>query len=306
MVIPAYKPDEKLLGVIRDLKSAGVERILVVNDGSGPAYDSVFREVENCACELLVHDVNRGKGAALKTAFQSLLDEGCGDVICTADADGQHLPKDILACLTEAQANSGALVLGGRGFTVAEFAERFDAVAAINAGGFVDDGGMGDGSTPDSLVVFEGAFYSAGRGTGQGFVGLDSEHRLHVGIKTVQEIRDADIQYGVCFGPVLIRDGAITDESRMQSEVNPRSAIGQREDGTILLLVVAGRQVASLGATILDMARVMADYGAVNACNLDGGTSSLMWYDGAYLNRGPLLAKPRPVPDAIIVLPEGG
>lgn len=117
MVIPAYKPDEKLPGVIRDLKSAGVERILVVNDGSGPAFESVFREVEALGCTLLVHEVNRGKGAALKTAFRRLSEEGCRDVICTADADGQHLPKDIIACLKEAEEHPGALVLGGRGFT---------------------------------------------------------------------------------------------------------------------------------------------------------------------------------------------
>ena len=64
--------------------------------------------------------------------------------------------------------------------------------------------------------------------------------------------------------------------------------------------------MASLGATILDMAEIMADYGAVNACNLDGGTSSLLWYNGAYLNRCTLLTRPRPVPDAFVVLPEGG
>ena len=50
----------------------------------------------------------------------------------------------------------------------------------------------------------------------------------------------------------------------------------------------------------------MADYGAVNACNLDGGSSSLLWYDGAYLNLGPLMRRPRPVPDAFLVLKEGG
>ena len=190
---------------------------------------------------------------------------------------------------------------GGRGFTVGDLAERFEAVAGINAGGFLDEGGMGSGAYPDSLVVFEGEIYFGARGTGRGFVGLDREHRLHVGIRSVQEILDADIQYGVYFGPVLIRDGVMSDPAELASEVNPRSAVGQREDGAILLLVVDGRQAASLGATTQDLADIMADYGAVNACNLDGGSSSR-----AYLNLGPLMRRPRPVPDAFLVLKEGG
>ena len=196
--------------------------------------------------------------------------------------------------------------LGVRGLTVGDFAERFGAVAAINAGGFLDEGGQGNGASPDSLVVYEGEFYSAGRGVGKGFVGLDRESRLHVGLKSIDEIRDADIRYGVCFGPVLIADGVMTDPEALKSEVNPRSAIGQRADGTILLLVIDGRQVLSLGATIADMAGIMQRYGAENACNLDGGTSSLLWYDGEYLNNRTLLFRPRPVPDVFLVMPKEG
>ena len=186
-----------------------------------------------------------------------------------------------------------------------DFAEHFGAVAAINAGGFLDEGGQGNGASPDSLVVYEGEFYSAGRGVGKGFVGLDGESRLHVGLKSIDEIRDADIRYGVCFGPVLIADGVMADPATLQSEINPRSAIGQRADGTILLLVIDGRQVISMGATIADMAGIMQRYGAENACNLDGGTSSLLWYNGAYLNDRTLLFRPRPVPDVFLVMPKG-
>ncbi len=195
---------------------------------------------------------------------------------------------------------------GGRGFTVGDLAERFSAAAGMNAGGFLDDGGLGTGAYPDSLVVFKGEIFFAGRGTGKGFVGFDRDHRLHVGIDSVQGIRDADIQYGMCFGPVLIRDGVMSAPELLASDINPRSAIGQREDGAVLLLVIDGRQVASLGANMQDLADIMAAHGAVNACNLDGGSSSVMWYDGAYINSGPLLRRPRPVPDAVLVLGEGG
>ena len=117
VIIPAYKPDEKLPGVIRELQASGITDVVVVNDGSGEAFEPVFDEVRRLGCTLLIHEVNRGKGAALKTAFRYLSDRGFSGVVCTADADGQHLPKDILACLAEAEAHPGALVLGGRGFT---------------------------------------------------------------------------------------------------------------------------------------------------------------------------------------------
>jgi len=116
IIIPAYKPDQKLISLIDALKAQCDARILVVNDGSGDAFEPIFDAVRAAGCHLLVHPVNRGKGAALKTAFRFLQEEGCDEILCTADADGQHLPKDILACLREAEAHPDALVLGGRGF----------------------------------------------------------------------------------------------------------------------------------------------------------------------------------------------
>jgi exopolysaccharide biosynthesis protein len=87
--------------------------------------------------------------------------------------------------------------------------------------------------------------------------------------------------------------------------VNPRTAIGQRSDGAVLLLVIDGRQVSSLGATYLDVAEVMLSYGAVNACNLDGGSSSVMWYGGKYINSPCTVVGIRPVPTTFLVLKEG-
>ena len=68
------------------------------------------------------------------------------------------------------------------------------------------------------------------------------------------------------------------------SGVNPRTAIGQRADGIVLMLVIDGRQLHSVGATYSDVVDIMLDYGAVNACNMDGGSSTSMWYQGVYVN----------------------
>ena len=192
---------------------------------------------------------------------------------------------------------------GGRGYTVAELVEKFDAVAGINAGGFVDNDGRGDGSKPDSLVVFEGEIYDSYRGTREGFVGIDDQYILHVGNLTVEEIQNKNIQYGACFGPVLICNG---EPGTTVSGINPRTAIGQRSDGAILMLVIDGRQVISLGATLQDLIEIFQEYGAVNACNLDGGSSSLMWFGGDYINNCASVVGIRPVPTTFLVMKEGG
>ena len=194
---------------------------------------------------------------------------------------------------------------GARGYTVAEMVAEFDAVAGINAGGFEDPNGNGDGSLPNTLTVYEGKIYYEGKGTGKGFVGFDADHIMHVGNLTAKEIKERNIQYGVCFGPVLIANGASCDPAGLTSGLNPRTAIGQRSDGAVLLLVIDGRQVISMGARYLDLVDIFLEYGAVNACNLDGGSSTLMWFQGDYINNCASVVGIRPVPTTFLVLKEG-
>ena len=118
VLIPAYNPDEKMLVTLDELIKAGFSDILVVNDGSGEEFETIFEEVKKKSqCTLLVHPENKGKGAALKTAFRYFLDnredKSC---IVSADADGQHLTKDIIATAMAA-ADEEKVVLGVRDFT---------------------------------------------------------------------------------------------------------------------------------------------------------------------------------------------
>ena len=97
IVIPSLKPDSRLVELIADLKEKGFQQIVVVDDGSGPAYRHFFDECEALGCTLLTHEKNRGKGAALKTAAAYIRSHFGSDAdMITADADGQHLPEDIL------------------------------------------------------------------------------------------------------------------------------------------------------------------------------------------------------------------
>lgn len=82
-----------------------------------------------------------------------------------------------------------------------------------------------------------------------------------------------------CIGPFLIINGEPQDVDGVGGGLNPRTAIGQRADGAILLLVVDGRQATSLGASFSDLQDIMLQYGAVNASAMDGGTSTQMYYN---------------------------
>ena len=192
---------------------------------------------------------------------------------------------------------------GYRGYTVAEFAENFGAVAAVNGGGFQDPNGMGNGSMPEHLVVKDGEIYCGDLGVGHGFVGIDDKGILHVGLASSREIKDKNIQQGCGYGPILIVNGEPMDDATLTSGLNPRTAIGQRSDGAILLLVIDGRRATSLGASYKDLAEQMLAFGAVNAGNLDGGSSSLMWMDGHYLNNTAAVIGVRPIPTAFLVMP---
>ena len=118
VIIPAYKPDSKLLGTLKGLADAGFSDIIVIDDGSGAEFADVFSEVSDMSvCTLLRHQVNRGKGAALKTAFSYFVSERIGaSGVVTADADGQHLTCDICA-VADKMCETGKVVLGVRDFS---------------------------------------------------------------------------------------------------------------------------------------------------------------------------------------------
>ena len=192
-----------------------------------------------------------------------------------------------------------------RGFTVEELVKKYDAVAGMNAGGFLDPNGNGNGATPDSLVVNSGKVYFSEFGCAQGFAGFDGNGILHVGKFRAAELTEMGITSGVCFGPVLVNNGENMIPEDYPSGVNPRAALGQRSDGAVLMLAIDGRQATSLGARLQDEAELMMRYGAVNACNLDGGSSVRLWFQDRYINNAASLRGVRPVPTAVLVLKEG-
>lgn len=173
---------------------------------------------------------------------------------------------------------------GGGGQTINMIAERNGAIGGINGGAFVDVGGTGTGSYPEGLTIIDGELKNPARWGNEPFVGFDADGILHVGYYDYQDCLDMGIVGGVTFDPPLIINGIPQDTSWLPSGVNPRTAIGQRADGAVLMLVINGRQLSSMGATYADLVEIMMEFGAVNAMNLDGGSSSVMYLNGELVN----------------------
>jgi len=193
---------------------------------------------------------------------------------------------------------------GSYGIYLTEFIEKYGAIAGTNAGGFYDPDGFGDGGIPDGLVIRDGAIAFGNPGTFYiDVIGFDADYVLHVGDMTGQQALDLGIVNAVSFsqGPVLIKDGV--KQSWTNVSVNPRTCIGQRADGAVLLAVIEGRHIDSIGASFDDLAELMFEYGAVNAANLDGGSSSAMIYEGEQITKGSNIVGSRRMATAILVLP---
>ena len=168
------------------------------------------------------------------------------------------------------------------GSRIHEQMEKEGAVAAINAGAFYDNGTSSKevGSTPEDLTIAGGkVVWKTGSAPEEGFAGFNQDNVLVVAkTMTADKAMELGIRDGCCFGPVLIMNGEINEEAyNTNSGLNPRTAIGQRADGTVIFLCIDGRQASSLGATYANIIDIMIEFGAVNACNLDGGSSTVMF-----------------------------
>ena len=201
------------------------------------------------------------------------------------------------------------------GTRIDEQMKKENAVAAINAGAFWDNGKVSSqvGSVPEDLVISEGTVrWTSGSAPEEGFVGFNNDNILVVAQSMdAKRAMELGIRDGCCFGPVLIMNGEINmDAYNSNSGLNPRTALGQCADGTVIFLCIDGRQLGSMGGTYADIIDIMVEYGVVNACNLDGGSSTVMMqrdYDTGeikMINSYSLLQeKPRRMPTFYMVRP---
>lgn len=198
----------------------------------------------------------------------------------------------------------------GTGQVVADIAKRYGAVGGINGGEFVDMGSYAYSAMPVGCVISQGNVLAGSMDEVYNITGFNKDNILVVGKMTLRQAIEMGIRDCVHTlhetGPFLIINGeplSVPDTSVYGGGKNPRTAIGQRADGSVLLLTVDGRQANSIGATFKELVYIMQDYGAVNAAAMDGGTSTQMVYNGEVVNSPYSPTGPRTCPTAYLVAP---
>ena len=197
--------------------------------------------------------------------------------------------------------------LGVSGQYLTAMAEEHDALIAINGGGFDDPNFSSTGGSPLGITICNWEFASQAKYAGSGgIIGFTRDNKLILSSKvTKKEAKAKDIRDAVTFGPFLIVNG------KKSSVVGnggwgtaPRTAIAQRTDGIVLFLVVDGRTASKPGADMDDLIKILLKYGAYNAANLDGGTSSVLVVNNTIVN-DPIDStgahKTRPIASGIIL-----
>ena len=177
---------------------------------------------------------------------------------------------------------------GGNGKMLEDMVADNGALGGINAGGFMDTNGGGTGGFPEGITIVDGVTYN--EYSNGAVAGFNAEGELFVDYYNIQECEGLGMVNAVSFNPALVIHGVPTYSWDTASGSNPRTALGQREDGTVLMLVVDGRQFFSPGLNYEELAWLLVDYGAVNAINMDGGSSSCMMYQGEIKNNPTNLA----------------
>ena len=177
--------------------------------------------------------------------------------------------------------------LGSYGEYLTTMAKNNNATIAINGGRFYDKGGHGSGASPRGVTFSEGvckttySYKFAG-----GLVGFDKNDVLVLSSTTTKKNAEKlNIRDCVCCGPFLIVNGkASVIYGNGGWGTAPRTALGQRKDGVVLMLVLDGRVIGRPGAQMNDLIEIMQNYGAYNAANLDGGTSTAMTLNGEIIS----------------------
>lgn len=189
------------------------------------------------------------------------------------------------------------------GSTTSQIIEANNAIAGINAGGLADDA-AGTGAMPVGLLMTNGEVFQNGISNYEylSICGFTQDNILYVNDSiTKTEVEALNLRCAISFGPVMIVNGQPRISSGSGWGIQPRTCIGQRQDGAVLFLVIDGRQTDSLGATLKNAQDILLNYGAYNAFNLDGGASSTMVFDGDLVNKPSDIAGERYVPTAFIV-----
>ncbi|MGL5151463.1 MAG: phosphodiester glycosidase family protein [Clostridium sp.] len=195
------------------------------------------------------------------------------------------------------------------GQTTSQMAREAGAVAAINGGAFQDKSSTaawsGNGGTPAGIIMSNGevVYNDIAPNEKKEVFAMTKEGRMLSGMYSVEELKSQNVTQAVSFGPTLISGGApVPMKGDGGWGIAPRTAIGQRADGAMVLLVIEGRTVSTPGASLKELQEILLNTcKCVTAINLDGGKSTTMYLNGKVVNKLGSNVGERSIPSSIIV-----
>lgn len=178
--------------------------------------------------------------------------------------------------------------VGYGGAFLTNIAKANNALVAINASGFTDQSIIGKGSVAAGAVIIDGKIVSneGDTGYGGGLAGFNRDNVLVLTRQSPLEAIEDGMEDAVEFGPFLIVNGVASEiKGNGGWGIAPRTVLAQRKDGIVLFLVIDGRNIGhSLGVDMNELIKILKNYGAHNAVNLDGGGSSTLVVEGKLTN----------------------
>ncbi len=173
---------------------------------------------------------------------------------------------------------------GQVGEWIGDIATKNNGLVAMTGSGFADAPGVPEGSDQTGLAIAGGEHFGYRGPWGYKRIELREDNRLYI-VDAPAEVHP-DTTDATEFTPALIVDGVnVSSQDNTYTALNPRAAIGQTKDESILMLGIEGRKIDSIGTNSVEVASIMERYGAYQALNLDGGTSAGVWYEGEYIMR---------------------
>jgi exopolysaccharide biosynthesis protein len=179
-----------------------------------------------------------------------------------------------------------------------DMVESIQGLGGVNGGGYRDHKIRG---LPWGTMIVNGELAaSCTEHREHSIGGMTTSRKLTVGRMDDRQILEKDFIWAVEFGPILIINGEKTVLNQYTGGLAPRTAVGQTEEGYILLVVIDGRQASSIGAYLQDVQMILYENGAINAISLDGGASSCMVYQGILVNSPSEGKQGRLLPNALV------
>jgi exopolysaccharide biosynthesis protein len=192
----------------------------------------------------------------------------------------------------------------GEGERITSMVQRTSAVAGVNAGGFNDPDGLGNGFAPIGAIMSAGNIFYTDQTSSipQHIVGFTKEGTLIIGKYSLNELLKLNVTEAVSFYPRVIANGKplITKGDGGWGRA-PRTAVGQKADGTVIFIVIDGRQTSSVGATLREVQDLFLEDNVINAGFLDGGASSEMVYNNELITSPSSRYGERRLPSAFLI-----